>query len=132
MVHTWTTGIATNNEGRSYLAKASTRSRGKCSPSMIPGMPTTRPTESRALPDDWPELPHGGGIYVTWAELTDLYDTGKTPIADAHAALRQAATNWLERPDLPTEAFIENWLKETVSVTRSLVDRDGNWWGSPS
>jgi len=85
-----------------------------------------------ALPEDWPELPHGGATYVAWAGLTDLYDTGKTPIADAHAALRKAASNWFERPGLPTGAFIENWLEETAAAVRSLVDRDGDWWRSSS
>jgi hypothetical protein len=85
-----------------------------------------------ALPEDWPELPHGGATCVAWAGLTDLYATGKTPIAEAHGALRQAASNWLERPGPPTQAFIENWLSETSDAVRSLVDRDGDWWSSPS
>lgn len=46
-----------------------------------------------ALSDELDWLPHAGGIYVAWAELEDLYETGKTPIPDAHAALRQAATD---------------------------------------
>ncbi|HEY6794495.1 MAG TPA: hypothetical protein VI248_07415 [Kineosporiaceae bacterium] len=45
---------------------------------------------------DW--MPRGGLIYVAWAELADLYDAGKVPIGEAHAALRQAASDWLDRP----------------------------------
>ncbi len=42
---------------------------------------------------DW--MPHGGALYAAWAELTDLFEGGKTPIPEAHAALRRAATRWL-------------------------------------
>lgn len=49
-----------------------------------------------ALLDDWAWLPYGGVIYTAWAQLADLYETGKTPILDAHTALRRAAEAWLE------------------------------------
>jgi hypothetical protein len=47
-------------------------------------------------------MPHGGSLYTTWAETTDLFETGKTPITDAHAALRRAATDWFARSGDPT------------------------------
>lgn len=55
--------------------------------------------------------PHGGEVFAAWADLEDLYATGKTPISDAHAALRQAATTWLARPSHPqAAAYIEKWI----------------------
>lgn len=76
-------------------------------------------------------MPHGGSLYKTWAELTDLFETGKTPISEAHAALRQAATDWLARPGEPTSASIEMWLERTQTSLNELVDRDGDFWGGP-
>ncbi len=76
---------------------------------------------------DW--MPHGGSLYSTWAELTDLFETGKTPIPDAHTALRQAATDWLARPGEPTAAYIEIWLERTQLEIKRLVARDGTFWG---
>jgi hypothetical protein len=35
---------------------------------------------------------HGGAVFVAWADVEDLCDTGKTPITEAHAALWQAAS----------------------------------------
>ncbi len=74
-------------------------------------------------------LPHAGGVYSAWGSLTDLYDTGKTPISDAHAALRRAAEEWL--PLVPDAAFIEHWMSEAGPATGELFDRDGNWWRDP-
>jgi hypothetical protein len=76
---------------------------------------------------DW--LPHGGDLYATWAELTDLYETGKTPISDAHVTLREAATEWLTRAGDRTEASIEAWSEHTRTTVTSLFDRDGTFWG---
>ena len=76
-------------------------------------------------------MPHGGSLYKTWAELTDLFETGKTPIPYAHAALRQAATDWLARQGEPTSASIEMWLERTQTSLNALVDRDGDFWGGP-
>jgi hypothetical protein len=75
---------------------------------------------------DW--MPHGGSLYTAWAELTDLFETGKTPIPDAHAALRQAATSWLARTGQPTAAFLEMWLERTRASINAVVLRDGNFW----
>ena len=36
-------------------------------------------------------LKRGGELYVAWAELTDLFETDRTPIPDAHKVLRAAA-----------------------------------------
>lgn len=71
---------------------------------------------------DW--LPLGGRLYTTWAELTDLFENGKTPIPDAHAALRQAAADWLSRTG---PAGSESWLERTQAATRDLFDRDGTF-----
>jgi hypothetical protein len=78
--------------------------------------------------------PHGGAVFVAWADLEDLYDTGKTPIPDAHAALRQAASDWLDRPSVPDEvaAYIEGWIAQTGRVASAIIDRDGGFWNSPS
>ncbi len=77
------------------------------------------------------ELPHAGGVYRSWAMLTDLYETSKTSIDEAHATLRGAATRWLERPTAPTADFIEQWLLETDKATADLFKRDGDWWHKP-
>lgn len=87
---------------------------------------------SDALVEDLHWLPHGGRMYKAWAELADLYETGKTPIPDAHAALQRAASEWLNRAESPTEAFIEKWVVEANDAARALVDRDGNFWRAPS
>lgn len=77
------------------------------------------------------DLPHSGTVYVAWAELTDLYETGRTPIPDAHAALRQAAARWLDRPAESTSDFIEQWVSEASQAVGAMYDRDGNWWREP-
>lgn len=74
---------------------------------------------------DW--MPHGA-IYNAWQELTDLFETGKTPLPDAHAALRHAATEWLARPGEPTEALLDCWLEQTQASTARLFRRDGDFW----
>ncbi len=78
--------------------------------------------------------PHGGQVFVAWADLEDLYDTGKTPIEDAHAALRRAAREWLARPvDGPEETtYIEEWTARVGQTVSAITERDGGFWSSPS
>ena len=73
----------------------------------------------------------GGGVYVAWAELTDLFETGKTPDAVAHDLLRSAARRWLDRDGSPTYAFQEQWVGETQEHTRAAFSRDGDFWRGP-
>ena len=76
---------------------------------------------------------HGGAVFIAWADLEDLYETGKTPIPDAHAALRQAAIDWLARPSVPNmAAYIEKWIAEADQIATAFVERDGGFWTSPS
>lgn len=77
------------------------------------------------------EFPHSGSVYVAWAELTDLFETGKTPIQEAHAALRLAAKRWLDRPAGPNARFIEQWVSDVSEATGTLFERDGDWWRDP-
>ena len=86
---------------------------------------------SGALANELDWMPHGGSAYVVWADLTDLYSTGKTPIPDAHNVLRRAAEEWLQRPSLPAGEFIEGWLARVRDITKALVDRDGELWSPP-
>ena len=79
---------------------------------------------------DW--MPHGGSLYATWAELTDLFDTGKTPLADAHRVLTQAAAAWLDRSDEPSAEFLAAWLERAQSSTGALVRRYGDFWRDPA
>ena len=80
---------------------------------------------------DWG--PHGGAVFVAWADLEDLYDTGKTPIPDAHAALRAAATSWLDRPSVPhLAAYVEGWIAQVDQTVSAIIGRDGGFWTSPS
>lgn len=81
-------------------------------------------------PDD--ELPNVGAVYAEWAELADLYETGKTLIADAHAALRRVASRWLDRPSGPDATFIEQGVSDAADVVGALFERDGNWGHGPS
>ena len=68
---------------------------------------------------DW--MPHGVSLYATWAELTDLFDTGKTPLADAHRVLTQAATAWLDRSGEPSPEFLAAWLERAQDSISALV-----------
>lgn len=77
------------------------------------------------------DLPHSGALYVAWAELTDLFETGKTPVPDAHAALRRAAAEWLRRPGPATATHAERWIKYASDQVRYLSDRDGDFWRGP-
>lgn len=79
---------------------------------------------------DWG--PHGGAVFVAWADLEDLYDTGKTPVSDAHAALRRAAADWLARPSGPDlAAYIEEWVAQAGRTSSALIKRYGGFWSSP-
>jgi hypothetical protein len=82
-----------------------------------------------ALMDSLDWLPHGGRLYTAWMELTDLFETGRTPIPDAHTALRRPATDWLARPGEPTGASIAMWLEQTQLEIERINDRDGTFWG---
>ena len=77
------------------------------------------------------ELPHAGEVYVAWSELADVYETGKTPIPDAHSTLRLAAETWLDRPEQPDAGFIAEWVSDAADAVSSLFKRDGNWWYDP-
>lgn len=75
---------------------------------------------------DWG--PHGGAVFVAWADLEDLYDTGKTSASDAYAALRQAATDWLARPSGPgMAAYIEEWIAQAGRTSTAIIERDGGF-----
>lgn len=56
---------------------------------------------------------------------------GKTPIAEAHANLRAAATAWLRHPATASAHFIEQWLSEADEGAGALFKRDGDWWREP-
>jgi len=81
-----------------------------------------------SLLDDVVWVPSEGRLYIVWAELSDLYDTGKTPIPEAFAVLRQAAADWLARPGALTAEFIEAWSERTQTASDYLFDRDGSFW----
>ncbi len=76
--------------------------------------------------------PSGGAVFVAWAELEDLFETGKTPIPDAHEALRRAAEEWLARPAETSAVYVEWWVQRVNEVVRAIAARDGNWWHEPS
>lgn len=84
-----------------------------------------------AISDDLEWLPHGGAVYVAWAEVEDVYETGKTPVADAHALLRDAAARWLHWSSSPSATGLEQWLQETSERTAAIVRRDGDFWREP-
>ncbi|MGZ4627959.1 MAG: hypothetical protein ACXVYY_05365 [Oryzihumus sp.] len=81
--------------------------------------------------DELITLPHGGGIYRAWSELSDFFEWEGTPISDAHAALREAAHDWLKRPKEPSDAFIEGWIDGVDDARRFFTRRDGDWWNEP-
>jgi hypothetical protein len=81
------------------------------------------------LLDEW--LPHGGGVYVAWAELTDLFETGKTNVDVAHNVLRRAAEQWLQRPPSPSVEFIEEWVQQTREAVALRFRLDGSFWTKP-
>lgn len=74
--------------------------------------------------------PNGGEVFGAWADLEDLYDTGKTPIADAHAALRSAAVDWLARPSEPSVDYLAKWVENANRKVAVLIERDGGF-GTP-
>lgn len=81
--------------------------------------------------DDLGWLPGGDQAFIAWANLEDTFETGKTPIADAHQALRQAANDWLSRTfDTPDD--MTAWFEQAQAITTRLRERDGDWWHDPS
>ncbi|MGD9955089.1 MAG: hypothetical protein AB7O74_15300 [Candidatus Nanopelagicales bacterium] len=84
-----------------------------------------------ALVDELEWLPHGGATYTAWSNITDLYATGKTPIGDAHEALIQATTDWLDRPGPLTSTFLREWLERTEATSSALFRRNGDFWRKP-
>ncbi|MBI9114640.1 hypothetical protein [Sanguibacter suaedae] len=72
-----------------------------------------------------------GGMFIAWAELVDVFETGKTPVADAHAALRRAAAEWLRRTGPPTEEHVRRWVSLAGDEVAFLFDRDGTFWQGP-
>jgi hypothetical protein len=81
---------------------------------------------SGSLVDDLTWMPHGGQVYVAWAELTDLFEIGETPLERAHDVLRKAAIRWLQEPEKPDPVF----LAERLGETHSSIDRAAR--GAPS
>ncbi len=84
-----------------------------------------------ALLDDLGWLPHGGAVYVAWARLTDLFETGKTDDDVAHRILREATEQWLQRPPSPVAEFIEEWTEQTTEAVTLRFRLDGNFWTKP-
>lgn len=81
--------------------------------------------------DDLDWLPGGGEAFIAWANLEDTFETGETPIADAHQALRDAATDWLARTfDTPDD--MTAWTERAQAATARLREHDGGWWNEPS
>lgn len=76
--------------------------------------------------------PNGGSVFTAWADLEDLYETGKAPIPDAHAALRRAAAEWLARPSTASSDFVGTWVKRANGTVAALVERDGGFWTPPA
>lgn len=76
----------------------------------------------------------GGRVFTAWADLEDVYETGKTPPSDAHAALVRAATMWLARPtrDEDVPGHVARWLIEAERLATELFKRDGDFWPPPS
>jgi hypothetical protein len=87
---------------------------------------------SAEIVDDLVWMPHGGAVYVAWSDLADLFESGKPPIPEAHAALTSAASHWLQRPVGLSEKFLEGWLNQARRSVAILVERYGDFWRSPS
>lgn len=87
---------------------------------------------SGAINREMLELPNGGALYVSWAELQDVFETGKTPIPEAHAALRRASELWLRRPEAPSAGFLSEWLDFARQEAGFFFDRDGDCWHEPA
>lgn len=84
-----------------------------------------------ALVDDLVWMPHGGDVYIAWAELADQFESGKPPIAEADAALRGAARLWLRSPAEPSESFLAEWLALAHKLVGDLVEQYGDFWRGP-
>ena len=66
-------------------------------------------------------LPHGGSVYVAWADATDLYEMGDASPDTAHGVLREMASRWLTKPSEPSEDFLRRWLAEAESAIASAA-----------
>lgn len=84
-----------------------------------------------AMIDELEWLPHGGEVFTAWADLEDIYDMGKTPITDAHAALRAAAVDWLDRSSEESPWEVERWIERANALVRAVAKRDGTTWNLP-
>lgn len=80
---------------------------------------------------DDPNLPHADGLYIAWAELTDVFESGKTDVSVAHAILRAAALAWLDRPRSPSTEWIERWVRSTREAVSAQFHVDGDFWRDP-
>jgi hypothetical protein len=86
---------------------------------------------SGALSDAVLWMPHGGALYIAWTELSDLYETGKTSIPDAHAALRRASNDWLAVSTNRTGPALKAWVARTEALVGKIFERDGDFWRDP-
>lgn len=77
---------------------------------------------------DDPDLPHAGALHVAWAELTDLFETGRTEIVVAHSVLRAAARAWLDRPTERSTSWVESWIAHASAATTAQFREDGDFW----
>lgn len=76
-------------------------------------------------------VPHDGAVYGAWAGLTDVFETGKTPVDDAHYLLRKAAARWLDRPGPPTDEHVARWIAYANRLATGAFERDGDFWREP-
>ena len=79
-----------------------------------------------------PDLPHAGAVYVAWAELTDVFETGMTREEIADSLLRDRAVAWLAQPTEPSSEWILEWVARTRDGVTDRFDADGNWWRPPA
>lgn len=87
---------------------------------------------SSAISREMLDLPNGGALYACWAEFQDIFETGKTPVPEAHAALRRASELWLRRPEALSKSFLRDWLSFARKEAGFFFDRDGDWWHEPA
>ena len=84
-----------------------------------------------AMFDELAWLPHGGQVFTAWADLEDIYDMGKTPSADAPAAMRAPASDWLDRSEEESSWNVEQWIERAIALVRAVAQRDGTVWNAP-
>lgn len=70
-------------------------------------------------------MPHGGHLYVAWAELTDVYEISATPLEEAHRLLRAAAAAWMRSSGVHAEADISAWLAQASALSSDAFARYG-------